>query len=164
MGQTLNIGRLKTGLVNADHNHISHVIAASEFAVRGSIVDLFPVGSEAPHRIDLFDDEIDSTKTFDAEVRRTISPVSGVRLLPAYEFPTDSETQKIFRNRFHEEVDGNPNDATVYKTISDSHFGAGVEYYLPLFFENELKMLFNYIGGDALSASLGDIHAKADRF
>ncbi|MBH2169510.1 transcription-repair coupling factor [Neisseria meningitidis] len=163
-GQTLDIGRLKTDLVDAGYNHVSHVVAAGEFSVRGGIVDLFPMGSEMPYRIDLFDDEIDSIKTFDTETQRTISPVSEIRLLPAHEFPTDSEAQKIFRSRFREEVDGNPNDAAVYKAVSNGHFGAGVEYYLPLFFENELETLFDYIGEDALFVSLGDVHAEANRF
>ena len=163
-GQTLDIGRLKTDLVNAGYNHVSHVVAAGEFAVRGGIVDLFPMGSEMPYRIDLFDDEIDSIKTFDTDTQRTISPVSEIRLLPAHEFPTDSEAQKIFRSRFREEVDGNPNDAAVYKAVSNGHFGAGVEYYLPLFFENELETLFDYIGEDALFVSLGDVHTEANRF
>ena len=163
-GQTLDIGRLKTDLVDAGYNHVSHVVAAGEFAVRGGIVDLFPMGSEMPYRIDLFDDEIDSIKTFDTDTQRTISPVSEIRLLPAHEFPTDSEAQKIFRSRFREEVDGNPNDAAVYKAVSNGHFGAGVEYYLPLFFENELETLFDYIGEDALFVSLGDSHAEANRF
>ena len=162
--QTLDIGRLKTDLVDAGYNHVSHVVAAGEFAVRGGIVDLFPMGSEMPYRIDLFDDEIDSIKTFDTDTQRTISPVSEIRLLPAHEFPTDSEAQKIFRSRFREEVDGNPNDAAVYKAVSNGHFGAGVEYYLPLFFENELETLFDYIGEDALFVSLGDVHAEANRF
>ena len=163
-GQTLDIGRLKNDLVDAGYNHVSHVVAAGEFAVRGGIVDLFPMGSEMPYRIDLFDDEIDSIKTFDTETQRTISPVSEIRLLPAHEFPTDSEAQKIFRSRFREEVDGNPNDAAVYKAVSNGHFGAGVEYYLPLFFENELETLFDYIGEDALFVSLGDVHTEANRF
>lgn len=163
-GQTLDIGRLKSDLVDAGYNHVSHVVAAGEFAVRGGIVDLFPMGSEMPYRIDLFDDEIDSIKTFDTETQRTISPVSEIRLLPAHEFPTDSEAQKIFRSRFREEVDGNPNDAAVYKAVSNGHFGAGVEYYLPLFFENELETLFDYIGEDALFVSLDDVHAEANRF
>ena len=163
-GQTLDIGRLKTDLVDAGYNHVSHVVAAGEFAVRGGIVDLFPMGSEMPYRIDLFDDEIDSIKTFDTDTQRTISPVSEIRLLPAHEFPTDGEAQKIFRSRFREEVDGNPNDAAVYKAVSNGHFGAGVEYYLPLFFENELETLFDYIGEDALFVSLGDVHAEANRF
>ncbi|HEZ4326573.1 TPA: transcription-repair coupling factor [Neisseria meningitidis] len=163
-GQTLDIGRLKSDLVDAGYNHVSHVVAAGEFAVRGGIVDLFPMGSEMPYRIDLFDDEIDSIKTFDTETQRTISPVSEIRLLPAHDFPTDSEAQKIFRSRFREEVDGNPNDAAVYKAVSNGHFGAGVEYYLPLFFENELETLFDYIGEDALFVSLGDVHAEANRF
>ncbi|ASP17038.1 transcription-repair coupling factor [Neisseria sp. KEM232] len=163
-GQTLDIGRLKTDLVDAGYNHVSHVVAAGEFAVRGGIVDLFPMGSEMPYRIDLFDDEIDSIKTFDPDSQRTIAPVSEIRLLPAHEFPTDDAAQKIFRSRFREEVNGNPNAAAVYKAVSGGQFGAGVEYYLPLFFEGGCATLFDYIGGDALAVCVGDVHAEARRF
>ncbi|MFH6975168.1 transcription-repair coupling factor [Neisseria sp. 23W00296] len=163
-GQTLDIGRLKTDLVDAGYNHVSHVVAAGEFAVRGGIVDLFPMGSEMPYRIDLFDDEIDSIKTFGPDSQRTIAPVSEIRLLPAHEFPTDDAAQKIFRSRFREEVNGNPNAAAVYKAVSGGQFGAGVEYYLPLFFEEGCATLFDYIGGDALAVCVGDVHAEARRF
>ncbi|HFC6387484.1 TPA: transcription-repair coupling factor [Neisseria bacilliformis] len=163
-GQRLDIAALRQNLVEAGYSAVSNVVAGGEFAVRGGIVDLFPMGSEMPYRIDLFDDEIDSIKTFDTETQRTISPVSEIRLLPAHEFPTDSEAQKIFRSRFREEVNGNPNDAAVYKAVSGGQFGAGVEYYLPLFFEDGCATLFDYIGGDALAVCVGDVHAEARRF
>ena len=163
-GQTLDIGRLKSDLVDAGYNHVSHVVAAGEFAVRGGIVDLFPMGSEMPYRIDLFDDEIDSIKTFDTETQRTISPVSEIRLLPAHEFPTDSEAQKIFRNRFREEIPSNPNEATVYQAVGKGQFGAGVEYYLPLFFEDGCADLFDYVGENAVIVCTDDVHAHAHRF
>ena len=163
-GQRLDIAALRQNLVEAGYSAVSNVVAGGEFAVRGGIVDLFPTGSDTPYRIDLFDDEIDSIKTFDPDSQRTIAPVSEIRLLPAHEFPTDDAAQKIFRSRFREEVNGNPNEAAVYKAVSGGQFGAGVEYYLPLFFEEGCATLFDYIGGDALAVCVGDVHAEARRF
>ena len=163
-GQRLDIAALRQNLVEAGYSAVSNVVAGGEFAVRGGIVDLFPTGSDTPYRIDLFDDEIDSIKTFDPDSQRTIAPVSEIRLLPAHEFPTDDAAQKIFRSRFREEVNGNPNAAAVYKAVSGGQFGAGVEYYLPLFFEDGCATLFDYIGGDALAVCVGDVHAEARRF
>lgn len=163
-GQRLDIAALRRNLVEAGYSAVSNVVAGGEFAVRGGIVDLFPTGSDTPYRIDLFDDEIDSIKTFDPDSQRTVAPVSEIRLLPAHEFPTDDAAQKIFRSRFREEVNGNPNEAAVYKAVSGGQFGAGVEYYLPLFFEDGCATLFDYIGGDALAVCVGDVHAEARRF
>ncbi len=163
-GQRLDIAALRQNLVEAGYSAVSNVVAGGEFAVRGGIVDLFPTGSDTPYRIDLFDDEIDSIKTFDPDSQRTIAPVSEIRLLPAHEFPTDDAAQKIFRSRFREEVNGNPNNAAVYKAVSGGQFGAGVEYYLPLFFDEDCATLFDYIGGDALAVCVGDVHAEARRF
>lgn len=163
-GQTLDIDALRENLVEAGYSHVSNVIAAGEFAVRGGILDIFPMGAELPYRLDMFGDEIDSIKTFDPDTQRTLAPVSEIRLLPAHEFPTDDDAQKIFRSRFREEIEGDYNAAAVYKAVSSGHFGAGVEYYLPLFFENELATLFDYIGEEALVVCIGDVHAEASRF
>ena len=163
-GQRLDIAALRQNLVEAGYSAVSNVVAGGEFAVRGGIVDLFPTGSDTPYRIDLFDDEIDSIKTFDPDSQSTVAPVSEIRQLPAHEFPTDDEAQKIFRSRFREEVNGNPNEAAVYKAVSNGQFGAGVEYYLPLFFEDGCATLFDYVGGDALAVCVGDVHAEARRF
>ena len=163
-GQTLDLDRLRENLVEAGYAAVSNVVAAGEFAVRGGIVDLFPMGADLPYRIDLFDNEIDSIKTFDPDTQRTLAPVSEIRLLPAHEFPTDADAQKIFRNRFREEIPSNPNEATVYQAVGKGQFGAGVEYYLPLFFEDGCASLFDYIGENALAVCVGDVHAEAVRF
>ena len=163
-GQVLDIESLRGNLVEAGYSAVSNVVASGEFAVRGGILDIFPTGAELPYRLDLFGDEIDSIKTFDPDSQRTLAPVSEIRLLPAHEFPTDDEAQKIFRARFREEIDADHNAATVYKAVSGGRFGAGVEYYLPLFFEDECATLFDYIGTDALFVCLGDVHAAAARF
>lgn len=163
-GQRLDLDKLRANLVEAGYAAVSNVVAAGEFAVRGGIVDLFPMGADFPYRLDLFDDEIDSIKTFDTDTQRTLAPVSEIRLLPAHEFPTDADAQKVFRNRFREEIPSNPNEAAVYQAVGRGQFGAGVEYYLPLFFEDGLATLFDYVGGDALAVCVGDVHAEAARF
>ena len=163
-GQTLDLDRLRENLVEAGYAAVSNVVAAGEFAVRGGIVDLFPMGADSPYRIDLFDNEIDSIKTFDPDTQRTLAPVSEIRLLPAHEFPTDADAQKIFRNRFREEIPSNPNDATVYQAVGKGQFGAGVEYYLPLFFEDGCVDLFDYIGENVVIVCTDDVHAHAHRF
>ena len=163
-GQTLDLDRLRENLVEAGYAAVSNVVAAGEFAVRGGIVDLFPMGADSPYRIDLFDNEIDSIKTFDPDTQRTLAPVSEIRLLPAHEFPTDADAQKIFRNRFREEIPSNPNEATVYQAVGKGQFGAGVEYYLPLFFEDGCADLFDYIGENAIVVCTDDVHARAYRF
>ncbi|GAA8964151.1 hypothetical protein HpSP79_03380 [Helicobacter pylori] len=163
-GQTLDLDRLRENLVEAGYAAVSNVVAAGEFAVRGGIVDLFPMGADFPYRIDLFDNEIDSIKTFDPDTQRTLAPVSEIRLLPAHEFPTDADAQKIFRNRFREEIPSNPNEATVYQAVGKGQFGAGVEYYLPLFFEDGCADLFDYVGENAVIVCTDDVHAHAHRF
>ncbi|UOP01777.1 hypothetical protein LVJ84_06635 [Kingella potus] len=117
-GQTVDVEAMRGNLVEAGYSHVSNVVAAGEFAVRGGIVDIFPMGAAQPYRLDLFGDEIDSIKTFDPDSQRTLAPVSEIRLLPAHEFPTDADAQKIFRTRFREEIDGDYNAAVVYKAVS----------------------------------------------
>lgn len=164
VGQPLNVDVLRENLVNAGYANVSNVVATGEFAIRGGIVDLFPMGSEFPYRIDLFDKEIETIKTFDPDTQRTIAPVSEIRLLPAHEFPTDKTAQTLFRTQFREQIDGDFNSATVYKAVGDGQFGAGVEYYLPLFFETECHNLFDYIGKNAIVVCTDDVHAYANRF
>ena len=162
-GQELNIEALKYSLVEAGYNHVSHVVATGEFAMRGGILDIFPMGSDTPFRLDLFDNEIDTIKTFDADSQRTLTTVDEIRLLPAHEFPTDSDAQKIFRSRFREEINSDARKATVYNAVSEGHFGAGVEYYLPLFFEEECVSIFDYTDDEAILVCLGDIHQESAR-
>ncbi|MDF7675837.1 transcription-repair coupling factor [Neisseriaceae bacterium ESL0693] len=163
-GQTLDIDTLRHNLTEAGYNHVTHVVATGEFAMRGGILDIFPMGSETPFRLDLFDNEIDNIKTFDADTQRTLSSVSEIRLLPAHEFPTDKEAQQIFRSQFREVIETDERKATVYNAVSQGHFGAGVEYYLPLFFEEPLSSIFDYISEDAILICVGNIHDEATRF
>ena len=162
-GQQLDVDALRNSLIEAGYNHVTHVVATGEFAMRGGILDIFPMGSDTPFRLDLFDNEIDSIKTFDADSQRTLTTVNEIRLLPAHEFPTDTDAQKIFRSRFREEINSDPRHATVYNAISNGQFGAGVEYYLPLFFEEDCVSIFDYITQKALIVCIGDVYAEAAR-
>lgn len=164
IGQKLHLDNLRTHLIEAGYQHVSHVVATGEFAIRGGIADVFPMGSDMPYRIDFFDNEIDSIKTFDVDTQRTLSPVSEIRLLPAHEFPIDEDAQKLFRTQFREHIEGDPSVATVYKAVGNGQFGAGVEYYLPLFFEQECANLFDYIGNNAIVICTSDVHEDAHAF
>lgn len=163
-GETLNADMFRAQLVNAGYQHVSNVVAAGEFALRGGLLDVFPMGSEWPYRIDLFGDEIDSIKTFDADTQRTLDDVTEIRLLPAHEFPTDEAAQTIFRHRFREEIEGDPTRAYVYQAVSKGQFGGGVEYYLPLFFETPLATVFDYLPANSVVLSLNDVHAQTHGF
>lgn len=162
-GQQLDVDALRNSLIEAGYNHVTHVVATGEFAMRGGILDIFPMGSDTPFRLDLFDNEIDSIKTFNADSQRTLTNVNEIRLLPAHEFPTDTDAQKIFRSRFREEINSDPRHATVYNAVSNGQFGAGVEYYLPLFFEEDCVSIFDYITQNALIVCIGDVYAEAAR-
>lgn len=164
VGQTVNIDSLRQSFIQAGYTHVSNVVAAREFAIRGGIIDVFPMGTDWPFRLDLFDQEIDSIKTFDPDTQRTLTSVQEIRLLPAHEFPTDEAAQKRFRSRFRESVAGDIHQATVYKAVGEGRFGAGVEYYLPLFFEESCVTLFDYVGENALLVCVDDIDGAARRF
>ncbi len=134
-GETLDVDALRAQLALAGYTHVTQVVSPGEFSVRGGLIDLFPMGSALPYRIDLFDDEIESIKTFDVDTQRTLYPVPNVRLLPAREFPLDDAGRTRFRSRFREVFEGDPSKSPLYKDICNGVVPGGIEYYLPLFFE-----------------------------
>ncbi|MEO6292221.1 MAG: transcription-repair coupling factor, partial [Burkholderiaceae bacterium] len=144
--QKLDEAKLKAQLTLAGYNHVSQVVSPGEYAVRGGLIDLFPMGSLVPFRVDLFDDEIDSIRTFDPDTQRSLYPVPEVRLLPGREFPMDNDARTKFRSRWRELVEGDPTKSRVYKDIGNGVATAGIEYYLPLFFE-ETATVFDYLAG-----------------
>jgi transcription-repair coupling factor (superfamily II helicase) len=135
-GARLGADALRHQLVLAGYNHVTQVVAPGEYSFRGGLIDLYPMGSPLPYRIDLFDEVIDSIRSFDIDSQRSIMKVPEVRLLPAREFPLDADAQKYFRQRFRERFEGDPSRSKVYKDISKGIPTAGIEYFLPLFFEN----------------------------
>jgi len=140
-GEKLDTGKLREQMTLAGYTHVQQVLMPGEYCVRGSLIDLFPMGSVVPYRIDLFDDEIDTIATFDVDTQRTIYPVQDIRLLPAREFPLDETGQTRFRSNFRDRFEGDPSKSGIYKGVSNGTPPAGIEYYLPLFFERTATLL-----------------------
>jgi transcription-repair coupling factor (superfamily II helicase) len=162
-GERLAPDRLKEQLTLAGYSHVSQVVSPGEYSVRGGVIDLFPMGSTLPYRIDLFDDEIETIRTFDVDTQRSIYKVNEVRLLPAREFPTDSAARATFRTRFREAIEGDPTKSRIYKDISQGGTPAGIEYYLPLFFD-DTATLADYLPAQTLVCLKGDIGAAVRKF
>jgi transcription-repair coupling factor (superfamily II helicase) len=161
--QKLDEAKLKAQLTLAGYSHVTQVVSPGEYAVRGGLIDLFPMGSLVPYRVDLFDDEIDSIRTFDPDTQRSLYPVPEVRLLPGREFPMDDDARARFRNRWRELLDGDPTKSRIYKDIGNGVATAGIEYYLPLFFE-ETATVFDYLGSNATVVLHGDLEPAFQRF
>ncbi|MDO9216549.1 MAG: transcription-repair coupling factor, partial [Lacisediminimonas sp.] len=142
-GDTLDEAKLRQQLTTAGYSHVGQVMSPGEYSVRGGLIDLFPMGSPLPYRIDLFGDTIETIRTFDADSQRSLYPVKEVRLLPGREFPMDEAARQSFRSRWREVIEGDPSRSTIYKDIGQGIPTAGIEYYLPLFFD-ETATLFHY--------------------
>ena len=162
-GQKLDEARLRAQLTLAGYQHVTQVVSPGEYAVRGGLIDLFPMGSPMPYRVDLFDDEIDSIRTFDPDTQRSLYPVPEVRLLPGREFPMDDAARARFRARWRELLEGDPTKSRLYKDIGNGVATAGIEYYLPLFFD-ETATVFDYLGADATLVWHGDLDDAFQRF
>jgi transcription-repair coupling factor (superfamily II helicase) len=161
--QNLDESKLKSQLTLAGYSHVSQVVSPGEYTVRGGLIDIFPMGSLVPYRVDLFDDEIDSIRTFDPDTQRSLYPVPEVRLLPGKEFPMDDAARALFRARWRELLDGDPTRSRIYKDIGNGVATAGIEYYLPLFFENTATV-FDYLGETSLVVLHGDLEPVLQRF
>jgi len=161
--QKLNESKLKAQLTLAGYSHVTQVVSPGEYAVRGGLIDLFPMGSPVPYRVDLFDDEIDSIRTFDPDSQRSLYPVPEVRLLPGREFPMDDDARARFRSRWRELLEGDPTRSRIYKDIGNGVATAGIEYYLPLFFE-DTATVFDYLGDAATVVLHGDLEPAFAHF
>ncbi len=148
-GERLDLARLREQMTLAGYSHVQQVLSPGEYCVRGGIIDLFAMGSVLPYRIDLFDDEIETIATFDVDTQRTLYPVPEIRLLPAREFPLDEKGQAHFRQSFRERFEGDPSRSHIYKNVSKGNAPAGIEYYLPLFFD-KTATLFDYLPKHAM--------------
>ncbi|MDB5857502.1 MAG: mfd, partial [Ramlibacter sp.] len=162
-GQKLDEARLKAQLTLAGYNHVTQVVSPGEYAVRGGLIDLFPMGSAVPFRVDLFDDEVDSIRTFDPDSQRSLYPVPEVRLLPGREFPMDDEARARFRSRWRELLEGDPTKSRIYKDMGNGVATAGIEYYLPLFFE-DTATVFDYLGAASTVVLHGELEPAFLRF
>ena len=159
-GQKLDLAALRQQMTAAGYAAVSQVVTPGEYSVRGGLLDLFPMGSALPYRIDLFDDEIESIRTFDVDTQRSIYPVNEIRLLPAREFPLDETGIARFRQNFRDAFEGDASKRQIYKDVSNGLAPAGIEYYLPLFFE-KTATLFDYVPDHALICIHGEIETAA---
>ena len=169
-GERLDPHRYRALLEQAGYRSVETVNERGEFAVRGSLFDVYPMGASEPLRIDLLDDAIESLRTFDPETQRTIERIEAIELLPAKEFPLDTTSIATFRRRWHETFDVDVRRCPIYQDVSAGLASSGLEFYLPLFFES-LATLFDYlpertlwvrdIGAEATaSAFIRDVHER----
>lgn len=135
-----------------------------EYATRGALLDLFPMGSEQPYRLDFFDDEIDSLRLFDVDSQRTLEEVASINLLPAHEFPTDQAAIELFRSQWRDRFEVKRDAEHIYQQVSKGTLPAGIEYWQPLFFNEPLPPLFSYFPAKTLIVNTGDLEASAERF
>ena len=163
VGQKLDEAKLRAQLALAGYANVGQVVSPGEYAVRGGLIDLFPMGSAVPYRVDLFDDQIDSLRAFDPDSQRSLYPVPEVRLLPGREFPMDEEARARFRSRWREMLEGDPTKSRVYKDMGQGVATAGIEYYLPLFFD-ATATVFDYLGEQATVVLHGELEPAFQRF
>jgi len=159
----LDLNEFKRQLTEFGYHSVSQVYAHGEYAFRGSILDLFPMGSNQPYRIDLMDNEIDSIRPFDVETQRSSDPIDRVAMLPAHEFPLDPKAISFFRSQWRAKFTGDPMLSSIYEGVSDGLAPAGIEYYLPLFFE-QTASLFDYLPENTLIIQLNNIAHKSESF
>ncbi|MDB1123564.1 transcription-repair coupling factor [Vibrio algarum] len=162
-GDLFSLDKLRMQLEKSGYRNVDQVFGPGEYASRGSIIDLFPMGSPDPFRIDFFDDEIDTIRTFDPETQRTIENINTIRLLPAHEFPTSKEAIEEFRGRWRQKFEARREPESVYMQVTKGTWPAGIEYWQPLFFE-QTETLFDYISEDTLLVNVGDLESAIDTF
>ncbi|MGH8688496.1 MAG: transcription-repair coupling factor [Burkholderiales bacterium] len=162
-GARFDAEALRRQLATAGYQHVTQVVAPGEYCLRGGLIDLFPTGSAVPYRIELDDDVVETLRTFDVDSQRTLYAVKQVRLLPAREFPLDEAGRATFRSRWREEFEGDPSKKRVYRDVSNGIASGGIEYYLPLFFD-EAATLFDYLPAECAVARHGDVPAAVEAF
>lgn len=162
-GDPLPIDDWRQRLEAVGYRHADNVQEHGEYAVRGSILDIYPMGADLPYRIELFDDEVETLRTFDPETQRSIDQVERIELLPAHEFPWDERSRQRFRNRWNEAFPEAPREAPVYQDVAAGIRPPGIEYFLPLFFE-ETATLFDYLPDQSLVLTEPELHSALDHF
>lgn len=162
-GQTLNTLAMRQRFIDAGYHAVDTVYEHGEFTIRGAIIDLYPMGADLPLRIDLFDDEIDTIRTFDPETQRSIEKVERVRLLPAREFPFDPDAITRFKQRWRERFDVDHTRCPAYQDVSSGLTPPGIEYYAPLFFD-QCATLFDYLPANTLVLHDKALKNAADHF
>lgn len=162
-GEKKSIEDLRKNLQLGGYHCVSQVLTRGEFAVRGSILDIFPMGSDSPFRIDFADDEIDSIRHFDPETQRSIEKIQKINLLPAREFPLSESAINFFRQQWRENFIGNPLNCPLYEAVSEGRTPPGIEYYLPLFF-SQTQLLIDYLPKKSLVLQINNVETQAENF
>jgi transcription-repair coupling factor (superfamily II helicase) len=163
VGDRIDRDQLRRTLEQAGYRATDTVYEHGEFAVRGALIDVFPMGSDVPLRLDLFDDELESLRTFDPDSQRTIAKLPAIHLLPAREIPLDQSSIQHFQDAWHQRFEADPRTSPLYQDVSRGLAPGGIEYYLPLFFAHTAT-LFDYLPDRVLAFSSGDISAAAADF
>lgn len=163
VGDTLNISQQRQMLEKAGYRASDTVYEHGEFAVRGALLDVFPMGSQLPVRIELFDDEVESIRWFDPDSQRTSEKTDSIELLPGREVPLNESGINLFRQNFRERFDTDFTKSTVYQEVSDGIASPGVEYYLPLFYD-ETSSLFDYLPANTMAVTFDDLSSIIDRY
>ena len=162
-GDRRHLEQLRADLQQSGYLCVSQVMEHGEFAVRGSLLDLFPMGSAFPYRIDFFDDEVESIRTFDPENQRTLQTIENIRLLPAKEFPLNDASIKLFRQQYREQLEGDPQASVIYREVSRGIAPPGIEYYLPLFFTHT-NLVFDYLPKNSLLVQTEDAQGASEQY
>ncbi|MEO6699428.1 MAG: CarD family transcriptional regulator, partial [Paraperlucidibaca sp.] len=163
IGQKLTIDDTRTQLDAAGYRLVDTVYEHGEFAVRGSLIDLYPMGAEHPVRIELFDDEIETLRLFDGETQRTVEAIEHLTLMPAHEFPLDKAGIRRFRDQWADTFSGDPKRCSLYTDVINRIAGNGIEYYLPLFFEH-CASIFDYLPSNSLVVMEANAHEQLGHF
>ncbi|WP_425441790.1 transcription-repair coupling factor [Thorsellia anophelis] len=163
-GQLLSRDSLCIQLEEAGYRHVDQVMEHGEYSTRGALLDLYPMGSEMPYRIDFMDDEIDSIRTFDVDNQRSLEIVDEIKLLPAHEFPLDKASIELFRSNWRDKFDVLREEEHIYQQVSKGLLPGGIEYWQPLFFERELVSLFDYLPKETLITTLGPLESQMTKF
>jgi transcription-repair coupling factor (superfamily II helicase) len=163
VGERLGLEAFRLRLAEAGYASVSQVSGPGEFALRGSLLDVYPMGSASPLRIDLFDDEIEAIRCFDPETQRSLEAIGEITLLPARELPLDTDAVRAFRRRYRQRFEGDPTRSAIYRGVSDGIAPSGIEFYLPLFFD-DTTTLFDYLPADTrLLNTLGDTDSAIEQ-
>lgn len=163
LGQKINLDDFRKRLIRQGYNFVSHVTEHGEVCIRGSLIDIYPMGKNKPFRVDLLDNEIDSIRLFDPETQRSIEKIDYLRILPAREISLADENIARFRENWRTCFQGNPNQYPIYRDVSHSLAPAGIEYYLPLFYK-ETSTFFDYIDDNAMLVFDEEVDAAAESF
>ncbi len=162
-GDKIDLEKLRSQLEAAGYHCVDTVVEHGEFAVRGALIDIFPMGARLPFRIDLFDDEIETLRTFDPETQRTLEQTDSICLLPAREVPLDKASTRRFKDNWLSRFDVDERRCPVFRDISAGIPPQGIEYFIPLFFERCVT-LFNYLPSNCQLFTEGGIEQAAEKF